>query len=143
MSELYPITAIVAVCTLLWGWYLVSYHQAIKNWQPVDANYEIVGSTVPSRDIIHGVFYLRLVYFYNGHEFTKLITLNYNRHTLNHYMFNNDGLHSGTNMIHILVNPNKPHLILYQKVPLWNHLLALSVFIILWSCISYGYVKLK
>ena len=143
MSELIPIVAILALGTLLYLWSLVSTHQAHKNWQALQATYEIVGSTVPRGDIIHGVYYLRISYTFNGRAFSKLVTLNYNRHTLEHYTLNHEDLHREGNTLGILVNPRNPKLILYQRVPWWNHLLAVSVLTFLWSVIGYALFRQK
>jgi len=141
MTDLIPIVGILVVCTLLYLSYLVSIRQANKNWQAVQATYEIVGSKVPRGDIIHGVYYLRISYTFDSRAFSKLITLHYNRHTLEHHTFDPEGLHNSRNSLWILVNPKNPKLILYERAPWWNHLLAVAVIIFLWSVIGYSLLR--
>lgn len=141
MDEAAPIIIIIAITSILWIWGLVTQSRAKVSWHPVEATYDIVKTFVNRRDQLHGTYLLRIAYHYDGKDYTKLITVKYNRITLEFYTIDRSALHQNGNAIRILVNPQNGNRIIYQKEPWWTHLLVIFVLTVLWTSVGYYIAK--
>ncbi len=141
MDELAPIVIILSVVSILWIWGLVSQSHARVSWHPVEATYDIVKTFVNRRDQLHGTYLLRIAYHFKGKDYTKLISVMYNRRTMEFYTIDSHALHQNGNTIRIFVNPKNGNRIVYQKEPWWSPLLSIFVLAILWTSICYYVAK--